>query len=62
MFTMMKSIFSSAMDEESGFMDVDLDPDDVMAMMEAMQGDQERLIHSDFCNDFDDDFDDDQLD
>eukprot|EP00027_Filamoeba_sp_ATCC50430_P011243 CAMPEP_0168562252 /NCGR_PEP_ID=MMETSP0413-20121227/12024_1 /TAXON_ID=136452 /ORGANISM="Filamoeba nolandi, Strain NC-AS-23-1" /LENGTH=64 /DNA_ID=CAMNT_0008593667 /DNA_START=76 /DNA_END=270 /DNA_ORIENTATION=- len=47
---------------EDDFMDIEIDPEDAMAIMEAMgEHMQEKLLDADFFNAFDDDFDDDDL-
>jgi len=48
---------------EEDFMDVDVDPEDAIAMIEAMgEHSSEKLLDTDFVHDFEDDFDDDDLD
>jgi len=50
-----------AADED--YMDVDFDPDDAMAIMEAIgEHPQEKLLDNDFFNAFEDDFDEEDLD
>ncbi|ELR15615.1 uncharacterized protein ACA1_164970 [Acanthamoeba castellanii str. Neff] len=63
----MKGFFSAPqMEDPSGMymMDMDMDHDDAVAIMAAMQeseGPQVKMVDLDFFNDFGDDFDDDDL-
>jgi len=51
-------------DHPSMWTDMDIDPEEAMAMMEAMSGEAsaEKLVDSEFYNKFEDDFDDEDLD
>jgi hypothetical protein len=49
--------------DSAAWMDMEIDPEDAMAMMEALhENPSEKLVDSDFFNRFEDDFDDDDLD
>ncbi|KAL6053913.1 Small acidic protein 1 [Balamuthia mandrillaris] len=66
MMNAMRGLLAQQMGGDPGFMDTDMDLEDTLAIIQAMEGSDEggpkiKVIDADFFNDFEDDFDDDDL-